>query len=230
MKQIEVSDVDKIYEEGRVRVHAVKGVNMLVNAGELALLMGPSGSGKTTLLSMMGCILKPTKGTIKIMGEEIRAWDEETLPLIRRKHIGFIFQHFNLLGTLTASENVEVALNLKGIKGRRAKEISITLLEQVGLKDRIHFLPRDLSGGEKQRVAIARALSGNPPILLADEPTGNLDSKTGRAALELIKKLTVEGNKSVVIVTHDNRIIDLADKIYEMEDGSIKNNGHPSSE
>jgi putative ABC transport system ATP-binding protein len=223
MKQIEVIDVHKIYEEGSVKVHAVKGVNLSVNTGELALLMGPSGSGKTTLLSVMGCILKPTKGHVRIMGEEICDWNENRLPLTRRKHIGFIFQHFNLLSALTALENVEVSLNLKGIKGKEAKEEARRLLEQVGLGDRCDFLPRDMSGGEKQRVSIARALAGNPQIILADEPTGNLDSQNGRMVIELLKSLADRENKSVVIVTHDNRITDLADKIYQMQDGVVEN-------
>jgi putative ABC transport system ATP-binding protein len=226
MKQIEVIDIHKIYEEGAVRVHAVRGVTLSINSGELVLLMGPSGSGKTTLLSMMGCILKPTKGRLHIMGEEITGWNENSLPLIRRKHIGFIFQHFNLLSALTALENIEVSLNLKGIKGKKAEKTARDLLEQVGLGDRASFLPRDLSGGEKQRVAIARALAGNPSIILADEPTGNLDSQAGRTAVELLKKLAKEENKSVVIVTHDSRITDLADRIYQMEDGVIKNGYH----
>lgn len=223
MKQIEVIDVHKVYEEGSVKVHAVKGVNLSVSAGELALLMGPSGSGKTTLLSVMGCILKPTKGHVRIMGEEISDWDENRLPLMRRKHIGFIFQHFNLLSALTALENVEVSLNLKGVKGKEAKEEARRLLEQVGLGDRCDFLPRDMSGGEKQRVSIARALAGNSHIILADEPTGNLDSQNGRMVIELLKSLADRENKSVVIVTHDNRITDLADKIYQMQDGVIEN-------
>lgn len=223
MKQIEVIDVHKVYKEGSVKVHAVKGVNLSVSAGELALLMGPSGSGKTTLLSVMGCILKPTKGHVRIMGEEISDWDENRLPLTRRKHIGFIFQHFNLLSALTALENVEVSLNLKGIKGREAKEEARRLLEQVGLGDRCDFVPRDMSGGEKQRVSIARALAGNPQIILADEPTGNLDSQNGRMVIELLKDLADRENKSIVIVTHDNRITDLADKIYQMQDGIIEN-------
>ena len=223
MKQIEVTDIQKIYEEGSVRVHAVKGVTLSVDAGQLVLLMGPSGSGKTTLLSMMGCILKPTKGSLRIMGEEVINWNENSLPLTRRRHIGFIFQHFNLLSALTALENVEVSLNLKGIKGKEGNRIARDLLEQVGLGDRCDFLPMDLSGGEKQRVSIARALAGKPSIILADEPTGNLDSQTGRKVIELIKQLAVKESKSIVIVTHDSRITDLADRIYHIEDGILTN-------
>ncbi len=227
MKNLEVASLHKIYNEGSIKVHAVKGVSLSIDEGQLVLLMGPSGSGKTTLLSMMGCILKPTEGYVTIMGQDIKNWDEAFLPALRRKYIGFIFQHFNLLSALTASENVEASLNLKGVKGKMAKRMSIDLLEQVGLGDRCDFLPRDLSGGEKQRVSIARALAGNPSIILADEPTGNLDSQNGRIAMELLKNLATKENKSVVIVTHDNRITDLADKIYQMQDGILEN-GYPS--
>jgi putative ABC transport system ATP-binding protein len=227
MENIAVTNLHKIYEEGSVKVHAVKGASLSIDAGRLVLLMGPSGSGKTTLLSMMGCILKPTEGYVRIMGQDIKNWDENLLPIIRRKYIGFIFQHFNLLSALTARENVEASLNLKGIKGKVAERMSRNLLEQVGLGDRCDFLPMDLSGGEKQRVSIARALAGDPSIILADEPTGNLDSQTGRRVIELLKHLVVRENKSIVIVTHDTRITDLADMVYHMEDGIVKN-GCPS--
>ena len=219
--QIEVTNIHKVYEEGSVRVHAVRGVTLSLTSGELALLMGPSGSGKTTLLSIMGCILKPTQGGVRVMGKDVTDWDEKTLPIIRRKYIGFIFQHFNLLSALTAQENVEAALNLKGVKGKEAKEQARELLEEVGLGERCDFLPRDLSGGEKQRVSIARALAGGPPIILADEPTGNLDSVTGRTAIELLKRLSITEGKSVFIVTHDTRLADLADRIFQMEDGVV---------
>ncbi len=223
MKNIVVTGLHKIYDEGSVKVHAVKGVSLSIDAGQLVLLMGPSGSGKTTLLSMMGCILKPTEGYVRIMGQDIKNWDENSLPMIRRKHIGFIFQHFNLLSALTARENVEASLNLKGIRGKTGELMSRDLLEQVGLGDRCDFFPRDLSGGEKQRVSIARALAGGPSIILADEPTGNLDSQNGRIAIELLKSLAEKENKSIIIVTHDSRIVDLADRIYHMEDGILTN-------
>jgi putative ABC transport system ATP-binding protein len=226
MKNIVVTNLHKIYEEGSVKVHAVNGVNLSVDAGQMVLLMGPSGSGKTTLLSMMGCILKPTEGYVTIMGEDITSWDEDFLPMIRRKYIGFVFQQFNLLSTLTASENVEASLNLKGVKGKAAERVSRELLQQVGLGDRCDFLPRDLSGGEKQRVSIARALAGNPSIILADEPTGNLDSENGRIAIEILKNLASRENKSVVVVTHDSRIRDLADSIYYIQDGVLQNGYH----
>jgi putative ABC transport system ATP-binding protein len=221
MKQLEVINLHKIYSENSMRVHAVKGVSLSVEPGEMVLLMGPSGSGKTTLLSMMGCILSPTEGSIRIMGSEVDVYDEKKLPLIRRRHIGFIFQMFNLLSALTAQQNVEVSLNLKGIKGKEAQSIARDLLDRVGLGHRMNFLPRDLSGGEKQRVAIARAIAGNPSIVLADEPTGNLDAKTGRIVMELIRDVVEREGKSAVIVTHDPRISDLADRVYHMEDGVL---------
>lgn len=228
MKQLEAINLHKIYSDNSLRVHAVRGVTLSVSQGEMVLLMGPSGSGKTTLLSMMGCILSPTEGSIRIMGSEVDVYDEKKLPFVRRRHIGFIFQMFNLLSALTAQQNVEVSLNLKGIRGREAKSIARDLLEKVGLGHRMGFLPRDLSGGEKQRVAIARALAGNPSIILADEPTGNLDAKTGRIVMELIRDIVDKEKKSAIIVTHDSRIADLADRVYHMEDGVLVDEPQPA--
>ena len=219
--QIEVQGITKRYTEGPLVVDAVRGVSLVVEPGELVLLGGPSGSGKTTLLSMMGCILKPTSGAVCLMGEPVTRWDESSLPRLRRRHVGFIFQHFNLFSALNAAENVALALELKGMRGPAAIRKARDLLEAVGLGPRWNFLPRDLSGGEKQRVSIARALAGDPPIILADEPTGNLDSKTGRQAMELIRELTRRERKSTVIVTHDPRIEDLADRVHRMEDGRL---------
>ncbi|MBI3990365.1 MAG: ABC transporter ATP-binding protein [candidate division NC10 bacterium] len=218
--RIEASGLHKVYEEGPVKVHAVRGVDVKVPAGAFVLLMGPSGSGKTTLLSMLGCILKPTQGKVWIMGEPV-PWEEHSLPFIRRRHIGFIFQHFNLFSALTSAENVEVALKLRGVHGRVAKQEARALLDAVGLAERWNFMPRDLSGGEKQRVAIARAFAGNPPILLADEPTGNLDSHSGRVVIELLKRAADQGNRSVVVVSHDMRIMEFADEVFFMEDGRL---------
>mgnify|MGYP005850735417 CR=1 FL=1 len=196
--RIEAKGLHKLYEEGPVKVHAVKGVDLRVKAGSLVLLIGPSGSGKTTLLSMLGCILRPTEGELRIMGRPI-VWDEAALPLIRRRYIGFVFQHFNLFSSLTASENVEVALKLRGIEGKEAKKLARGVLEAVGLEERWNFLPRDLSGGEKQRVSIARALAGE------------------RAALK--------DNRSVVVVSHDARILEFANEVYRMEDGLLQGVG-----
>ncbi|MBI5199675.1 MAG: ABC transporter ATP-binding protein [Nitrospirae bacterium] len=225
MQIIEVKNLWKIYREGRVTVEAIKDVSLSVRKGEMVAIMGPSGSGKTTLLSMMGCILKPTEGDIIIKDLKLNGLDEENLPEIRSRYIGFIFQAFNLFHSLTASENVEVALNLKGIEGKEAEKESRKLLEKVGLREREEFLPRDMSGGEKQRVAIARALAGNPPLILADEPTGNLDSKTGFDVIKILKESTIKEGTSVVIVTHDVRIKEIVDRVLYLEDGKIVGEG-----
>ena len=217
---LDVKNLRKTFQEGPVIVEAVRNVSLAVNAGEIVAIMGPSGSGKTTLLSMMGCILRPTAGEIWIEGKRIQ-WEEDDLARVRLQLIGFVFQSFNLFSALTVLENVEVALNLRGIKGRKATEQARDVLEQVGLSDRLHFLPRDLSGGQKQRVSIARALVNRPPIILADEPTGNLDSKTGHAIIALLRNMALQENRSVIMVTHDTRTINLVDRVWRLEDGAL---------
>jgi putative ABC transport system ATP-binding protein len=216
---IEAIALHKTYREGPTLVHAVRGVSLTVHAGRLILLMGPSGSGKSSLLSMLGCILRPSGGELRVMGRRV-SWDERVLPLVRREHFGFIFQHFNLLSSLTAAENVAMTLRLKGQK-RGALARAKAALAVVGLEHRWNFLPRDLSGGEKQRVAISRALIGNPAILLADEPTGNLDSASGRIVVQLLKQVAVEERRAVIVVTHDPRIVPFADEVLYLEDGVI---------
>lgn len=218
---IRVRGVSKIYEEGTSRVTALEGVNLDVSSGEVLLLMGPSGSGKTTLLSVMGCILRPTTGSVKVAGVETATLNQRELPAIRLRHIGFAFQAFNLFSTLTALENVEVALDLKGIRGSRARKIAGGLLDEVGLSDKINTLPADLSGGQKQRVALARALVGDPEVLLADEPTAALDSHTGRNIMQLMRDLAHRRGRAVAIVTHDSRVLDMGDRIIRIEDGHI---------
>jgi len=218
---IRVRGVSKIYAEGAARVSALEGVDLDLHRGELLFLMGPSGSGKTTLLSIMGCILRSTSGSIQIAGKEITGLSERELPGVRLNHIGFVFQAFNLFPTLTAVENVEVALELKGVRGSIARSQALNLLEQVQLDDKASAFPADLSGGQKQRVALARALAGNPEILLADEPTAALDSRTGRSVLELMRQLAHEHNRAVAVVTHDSRIADLGDRVVHIEDGAI---------
>lgn len=218
---VQIENVQKIYREGSVEVVAVDDVSLSVGRGEVVAVMGPSGSGKTTLLSIMGCILKPTRGTIRILGEDVTGLREKDLPRIRLEKIGFIFQSFNLFPALTARENVETALTLKGVRGAAAAREATRLLGLVGLGMRADFLPRDLSGGEKQRVSIARALANRPPIILADEPTGNLDSKTGQTIIALLRRLALDEGTAVVIVTHDHRIGELADRIILLEDGRI---------
>lgn len=219
---LKVNDVSKVYEEGEIKVLAVDSVSLELRKGEVLLIMGPSGSGKTTLLSMMGCILHPTKGHIIVDGKVMSGLKEDQLPDIRKEYFGFVFQTFNLFPTLTAAENVEVVLRLKGCDKRKLKGESINLLEQVGLGRRTGFYPKDLSGGEKQRVAFARALAGNPLIILADEPTANLDSKTGKEVLELLKELAEGSGKAIAIVSHDPKAEDMAHRVVFLEDGRIK--------
>lgn len=221
---ISVSNVSKVYGAGAATIQVLNGVDFQAKAGEVVFLMGPSGSGKTTLLSIMGCILSATSGSIKIQGREITQLKERELPRVRLNHIGFIFQSFNLFPALTVRENVEISLDLKGIRGRAARRTATELLERVGLSQKANELPENLSGGQKQRVAIARALAGDPQIILADEPTAALDGGSGRAVLELLTELAHERGRAVVIVTHDNRALAFADRIVHIEDGRI----HPA--
>jgi putative ABC transport system ATP-binding protein len=218
---ISVRDVTKVFIEGPNQVPVLHGVDFEVEQGEVVLLMGPSGSGKTTLLSIMGCILRATTGSVKVAGREVANLDERELPAVRLKNIGFIFQGFNLFPTLTVGENVELALDLKGIRGAKAKGESRRLLEQVGLAAKYNSFPSDLSGGQKQRVAIARALSGSPGVILADEPTAALDSHSGRNVMEMMRELAHTHGRGVVVVTHDSRVLEFGDRIVGMEDGRI---------
>lgn len=219
---ISVRNVTKTYSQGATAVRALKGVDLDVQPGEIVLLMGPSGSGKTTLLSIMGCILQPSTGTVLIHGRQVSGLNEKDLPQVRRKHVGFIFQGFNLFPTLTAGENVELTLDVKGVTGREARRHADVLLERVGLTDKRHVFPADLSGGEKQRVAIARALAGDPDIILADEPTAALDFNTGSSVIALLRDLAHERGRAVVIVTHDIRLQEFSDRVVHIEDGNIQ--------
>jgi putative ABC transport system ATP-binding protein len=218
---ISVRGVTKTYSEGSGGVPALRGVDLDVHAGELVLLMGPSGSGKTTLLSIMGCILTASSGSVKIGGQEVFGLREKELPRVRLEQIGFIFQGFNLFPTLSAGENVELMLDLKGVRGAPAKERAQELLEQVGLGEKYNSFPADLSGGQKQRVAIARALAGDPKIILADEPTAALDSTTGRNIMSMMRDLAHERGRAIVIVTHDSRLLEFGDRAVQIEDGLI---------
>lgn len=219
---LELKDISKRYREGRIDVLAVDSVSLVMRPGEVLLIMGPSGSGKTTLLSIMGCILKPTSGSIRIDDQIVSDMGEQDLPDIRKKYFGFVFQSFNLFPSLTARENIELLLRLKGFRKDVIKQESLNLIEKVELAKRADFLPHDMSGGEKQRVAIARALAGDPRIILADEPTANLDSRTGKEILTLLRKNAVEHGKAVAIVSHDPKAEAMADKIIYLEDGRIK--------
>ncbi len=227
---IAVRQLTKTYAEGATGTLALREVDLDVHSGELLMLMGPSGSGKTTLLSIMGCILTATSGSVQIAGKEIIRLTEKQLPAIRLAHVGFIFQGFNLFPTLTASENVELMLDLKGVPARSAKKRAAELLDQVGLSGKYNSFPSDLSGGQKQRVAIARALAGDPEIILADEPTAALDSHTGKNVMEMMSELAHKRNRAVVIVTHDSRVLGFADRIVKIEDGAIAGHDGPAME
>lgn len=218
---IEVRQLTKTYAEGNTATLALRGVDLDVHAGELLMLMGPSGSGKTTLLSIMGCILTASSGSVRIAGKEITQMTEKHLPGIRLEHIGFVFQGFNLFPTLSAGENVELMLDLKGAGAKSAKKRAAELLDQVGLGGQYGSFPSDLSGGQKQRIAIARALAGDPEIILADEPTAALDSHTGKKVMEMMSELAHKRGRAVVLVTHDSRVLSFADRIVKIEDGAI---------
>jgi putative ABC transport system ATP-binding protein len=221
MPQLALEEVTKVYGTGAGQVAAVRHASMAVQRGELVLLMGPSGSGKTTLLSIMGCMLKPSSGRVKVAGQDVTALGEDALPFIRRQHIGYIFQGFNLFPALTARENIEVVLRMKGRPVREARDESARLLTLVGLEDRMDHLPSDLSGGQKQRVSVARALADAPAILLGDEPTAALDTKSGLAVMALIREQVHSGGHAGVIVTHDPRLVSFADRVLYMEDGQL---------
>ena len=219
---LDVHAVTKRFGDDATGVLAVRGVSLRVAPGEIVLIMGPSGSGKTTLLSMMGALLKPTTGSIHLDGMEISALSEGRLPDVRLRRFGFIFQDFNLLSALSVLENVALVAELAGLRGRDAREKARTLLTELGLGERLDFLPEKLSGGEKQRVAIARALINDPALILADEPTANLDSAIGHEVMRLLRGIAREQGRSVVIVSHDQRIRDIADRVLWLEDGSFK--------
>ncbi len=214
--------VEMVYQSGTERYQALNKVDLDVKFGDIQLLMGPSGSGKTTFLSILASILTPTAGSVRLLGQEITKLSSAKLAQFRLENIGFIFQGFNLFPALTALENIEVALNLKGIRGNEARKQAQDLLDQVGLKDKAKRHPQDLSGGQKQRVAIARALAGNPQLIMADEPTAALDSQNGHAVIDLLRNLAKEKGRTVLIVTHDPRIIDVADHVAYLEDGVLK--------
>ncbi len=218
---IHCRDVRKSYGAGDSAVHALRGIDLDVDGGEILMMMGPSGSGKTTMLSIMGAILKATSGSVKLMGQEVVGMAESRLPDVRLKNIGFIFQGFNLFPALTARENVETALTLKGVSGRESRRRAAELLDMVGLGERMHHHPADLSGGQKQRVAIARALAGDPRIILADEPTAALDSQSGKTVMEILSTLARDRGRAVVIVTHDSRVLDYGTRRIHIADGQL---------
>jgi ABC-type lipoprotein export system ATPase subunit len=202
-------------------VDALQGVDLDIHAAQLTLVMGPSGSGKTTLLTILGLLQRPTAGMVWIDGRDVTGCAESELPAFRRRYVSFIFQAFNLLSALTAAENVQIGLELRGIRGQKAVSRSMSLLEQVGLGHRAGHRPAELSGGEKQRVGVARALASPAPLILADEPTGNLDGRTSQHVVDLLRGLARQEGRAVVMVTHDPRLEALADRLVRMEDGRI---------
>ncbi|HIK06550.1 MAG TPA: DevA family ABC transporter ATP-binding protein [Trichormus sp. M33_DOE_039] len=219
---ISVRNLNHYFGKGGIRKQVLFNINLDINRGDIVIMTGPSGSGKTTLLTLLGGLRAAQEGSLKILGQEICGTSEQRLTVLRRQ-IGYIFQAHNLMTFLTAKDNVRMSLELHDNQlSQDADDKAITMLEAVGLGDRINYYPDKLSGGQKQRVAIARALVSNPQIVLADEPTAALDKKTGRDVVELIQKLAKEQGCTILLVTHDNRILDIADRIIYMEDGQLK--------
>jgi putative ABC transport system ATP-binding protein len=217
---VEATNVTKTYMLGKIPVEALRGVNLKVETGDFLSILGPSGSGKSTMLNLVGALDKPTAGTLLVDGVDVSKLNDNQLAELRLK-IGFVFQFFNLIPRLTAKDNVALSMSIADMSKAQRKKRAIDLLETVGLKDRVNHKPAELSGGQQQRVAIARALANNPKFLLLDEPTGNVDSKTASEVLSLIKKLNVENNVSIIMVTHDQHLAREARRTVQMFDGEI---------
>jgi putative ABC transport system ATP-binding protein len=218
---VEATDVVKFLGHGAGRVQALRGVSLALNGGELVLLMGPSGSGKTTLLSVLGCMLSPNMGSVRVCGQSTAGLAPEQLTQLRRHHIGFVFQSYHLFPTLTAMDNVRLALDVRGDYSRRVIERAKEALATVGLSHKTRSYPLELSSGEQQRVAIARAIIGDATAILADEPTAALDSENGHAVMSVLASIARQGTRGVLVVTHDPRILPFADRIIHIEDGRI---------
>lgn len=221
MDIINMSSICRVYKMGTNEVHALKNVNFKVVEGEFVSIMGPSGSGKSTLLNMIGCLDKPSSGTYMLAGNAVEKLNDSRLSEIRNEFLGFVFQNFHLLPNLSAEKNVEIPLIYRGLNGKMRRELAEHSLELVGLKERMHHLPNQLSGGQRQRVAIARALAGNPALILADEPTGALDSKTGNNIMELFTRLNEEEGITIVQVTHEEDIAEFGKRTLRLVDGEI---------
>ena len=218
---LEATDIRKVLGDDAGRLEVLKGINLSLGGGELTLLMGPSGSGKTTLLSVLGCMLTPTSGAVQIRGRSTTGLGSEELARLRRENVGFVFQSYHLFPTLTAAENVRMALDVRGVRSALARVKAEQALATVGLSHKAKSFPRALSGGEQQRVAIARAIVGDPSLVLADEPTAALDSENGQAIMTLLADIAKDPKRALFIVTHDPRIMPFADRILRIEDGRI---------
>ncbi len=217
---IELSDVYKIYDEGENEVRALDGISFRIDEGEFVAIVGKSGSGKSTCMNIIGALDVPTRGTYKLNGTDVSELSDNELATIRNRTLGFIFQQYNLISKNNIYENVELPLIYQGISASKRKEMVITALDRVGLADRVHHMPNQLSGGQQQRVSIARALAANPPVILADEPTGALDSKTGKDVMKFLMGLNDSG-KTIILITHDNGIAECAKRIIRIHDGKI---------
>ncbi|MBR4050808.1 MAG: ABC transporter ATP-binding protein [Clostridia bacterium] len=217
---IDVKDVYKIYNPGENEVHALDGVSLTIDRGEFVAIIGQSGSGKSTLMNMLGLLDVCTSGSYELDGVDVSTMTDDQLSEIRNKEIGFIFQGFNLIPSLTAQANVELPLVYRGVKAEQRHELSESALKRVGLEKRMHHLPNQMSGGQQQRVAIARAVAAKPPVILADEPTGNLDSRSGKEVMQILHELHKEG-RTVILITHDNGIAEEAERVIRIQDGKI---------
>ena len=218
---VDVRNVYKIYNPGENQVNALDGVSLTIDRGEFVAIIGQSGSGKSTFMNMIGLLDTPTEGEYYINGKLVDDLTDDEMSVIRNEEIGFIFQGFNLIPSLTALENVELPLVYRGMKKDERRKISIAALEKVGLGSRMDHLPKALSGGQQQRVAVARAIAAAPPVILADEPTGNLDSENTKEIISLLKKFNKENNQTLIVITHDERIALAADRVIAIEDGRI---------
>ena len=218
---VDAKDLKKIYVMGDVEVHALRGLTIQIEPGEVMSIMGPSGSGKSTLMNTLGCLDRPTSGEYYLDGESVAAMNDDQLADIRNRKVGFVFQSFNLLPRATALSNVELPLRYSSVSGKERRERSKAALESVGLADRIHHRPSELSGGQQQRVAIARALINNPAIVMADEPTGNLDTKSGDEVMSVLLKLNKELGTTLIVVTHDPEIAEKTGRIVTIRDGVV---------
>ena len=217
----EAADIVKFLGSGAGQVQALKGISLVLSGGELTLLMGPSGSGKTTLLSIIGCMLRPTRGAVRVCGKSTVDLGPEEAAKLRRDHIGFVFQSYHLFPTLTAAENVQLVFDIRGESSARALVKAREALATVVLSHKLKSFPLELSGGEQQRVAIARAIAGNAAVILADEPTSSLDSENGQGIMRILADIAKEPGRTVLVVSHDPRILPFADRVVYMEDGHI---------